>query len=522
MRYLLNSTINHYTVYAKHFCIAVALLFSVSLFSQSASHSSEDFFNVRNFGAVGDGKQLDHLAINKAIDACAKAGGGTVLIPAGRYLCGSIHLQTNINLQLNAGAVIVGATPEMNAYDAAENFPYKQYQDGGHTFFHNSLIWGENLKNVSITGRGMIDGGGLISKDKEHLGNPTGGAVTTGDKAIALKLCSNVLIRDITIFHGGHFAILVTGCDLIAMDNLTIDTNRDGIDIDCCTNTLVSNCRVNSPHDDAICPKSSYAFNKPIITENLLITNCEVSGYVEGSLLDGKRIPSKPGWSNGRIKFGTESNGGFKNCVVSNCVFRNCDGLAFEEVDGGTIENIIVSNIVMHDVNHYPIYVSLGQRNRGPKESTSTGIVKNIFISNIIATNVDSLSGIQIIGSPEHVVENISLQSIRIEYKGGGAKNQALINYPELNNGYPEPSLLGPNPAYGLYARHVKNLQLTNISFETLKQDNRPVVICDDVDGVDIDDLKATIVNGIKPFVFKNVINSSIRYSPLFQTTITK
>jgi hypothetical protein len=186
------------------------------------------------------------------------------------------------------------------------------------------------------------------------------------------------------------------------------------------------------------------------------------------------------------------------------------------------MENIIVSNIVMYDVNHYPIYVSLGQRNRGPKESTSTGIVKNIFISNIIATNVDSLSGIQIIGSPEHVVENISLQNIRIEYKGGGTKNQALINYPELNNGYPEPSLLGPNPAYGLYARHVKNLQLTNISFKTLKQDNRPVIICYDVDGLDIDDLKATIVKGIKPFVFKNVMNSSTRYSPLFQTKITK
>ena len=508
----------HFTLKTQQLFFAVTLVVSVTGFAQKKIYPTVTVFNVRDFGAIGDGKHLDHIAINQAINACDSSGGGTVMIPAGLYLCGSIHLKSNINLFIDAGAIIIGATPEINVYDTAEIFPYKQYQDGGHTFFHNSLIWGENLKNISITGRGMINGGGLISRDNEYKGNPTGGAVTTGDKAIALKLCSNVLISDVTIFHGGHFAILTTGCDLLTIDNVTIDTNRDGIDIDCCTNTLVSNCRVNSPGDDAICPKSSFALNKPVITENLIISNCEVSGYLEGTLLNGKRIPAKPGWSNGRIKFGTESNGGFKNCVVSNCTFRNCNGLALEEVDGGVMENIIVSNITMQDVNHYPIYIALGQRNRGPKATTTTGAVKNIFISNIIATGVDSLSGIQIIGAPGYYVENIQLQNIYIVYKGGGTEEQSTKAFPELEKGYPEPSLLGFNPAYGLFARHVKDLRLENVNFQTLIVDKRPVMICEDVTGLEIIDVKASAVKDVKPFHFNAVSKVTVRYSPLFET----
>ncbi len=499
-----------------------SLLPAIFLFCFSASYGqriapSSGGFNVRDFGAYGDGTHLDHGAINKAIAACAQAGGGTVLVPAGIYLCGSIHLKSNINLLLDAGAVIMGAPSGMNAYDTAESFPYTQYQDGGHTFFHNSLIWGENLTNVSVTGRGRIDGGGLTSKDKEHLGDPTGGAIETGDKAIALKLCRNVLIRDVTIFHGGHFAILATGCDLLTLDNLTIDTNRDGIDIDCCTNTVVSNCRVNAPHDDAICPKSSYALNKPVITENLVITNCEVSGYEEGTLLDGTRIPAKAGWSNGRIKFGTESNGGFRNCVVSDCIFRNCNGFALEEVDGGIMENIIVTNITMQDITHYPIYVTLGKRNRGPKETTGTGIVKNIFISNIIATGADSMSGIQITGAAGYYAENIQLQHIHITYKGGGTKAAGQKDFPELESGYPEPFLLGVNPAYGLFARHVKDLKLSDIDFRTEKPDYRPVIICRDVAGLEITDVHAVAAKDVPPYLFDGVSKLTVRYAPLFE-----
>ena len=307
-------------------------------------------FNVRDFGAVGDGKTLDSPAINKAIEAAAEAGGGTVLLPAGTYLSGSIHLKSNIHLLIGAGATIL-APQDRKAYDAAEPFEGHAYQDGGHTYFHNSLIWGEGLTNVSITGPGMINGGGVARNSNQ------------ANKSIALKLCRNVLLRDFTIAHGGWFAVLVTGCDNMTVDNVTMDTNRDGIDIDCCRNVMVSNCRINSPGDDGICPKSTFALRRNVITENLTIVNCMVSGFREGSLLDGTM---KPAHGNGRIKFGTESNGGFRNVTVSNCVFRGCKGLAIEEVDGGILENITVNNISMMDVASYPIYITTGKCNRGP------------------------------------------------------------------------------------------------------------------------------------------------------------
>ena len=196
-----------------------------------------------------------------------------------------------------------------------------------------------------------------------------------GNKAIALKLCRNVLIRDITIFHGGHFAILVTGCDNLTVDNVTMDTDRDGIDIDCCRNTMVSNCRINSPNDDGLCPKSTYALGELRPTENLTIVNCQVSGFEEGTLLDGTMKPSPNG--NGRIKFGTESSGGFRNCTVANCTFRSCRGLALEEVDGGIMENITINNLTMMDVPDYAIYITTGKRNRTPGVTTTSRDAKH-------------------------------------------------------------------------------------------------------------------------------------------------
>ncbi len=203
--------------------------------------------------------------------------------------------------------------------------------------------------------------------DAEHQNLP---ARRLGNKAIALKLCKHVLIRDVTIYHGGHFAVLVTGCDNLTVDNVMMDTNRDGIDIDCCRNTTVSNCRVNSPGDDAICPKSTYALGETRLTENLTIVNCQVSGFEEGTLLDGTMKTGKGG--NGRIKFGTESSGGFRNCTVSNCTFRSCFGLALEEVDGGIMEDITINNLTMVDAVNYAIYITTGKRNRTPNVTTNS------------------------------------------------------------------------------------------------------------------------------------------------------
>jgi polygalacturonase len=513
-------------------------------------------YSVRSYGAAGNGRKLDSPAINKAIKACAAKGGGTVLFPAGTYLSGSIHLMSNVHLQIDAGATILGAPREIvvergfdkagiisrgapqkpMAYDAEEDFKGPAFQDGGHTYFHNSLIWGENLTNVFITGHGMINGGGLVRNDGiedrmdgfRNFGRTnrlvSGPGTNTwpqhlGNKSIALKLCRNVLIRDITIFHGGHFAILVTGCDDMTVDNVTIDTDRDGIDIDCCRNTMVSNCRINSPNDDGLCPKSTYALGELRPTENLTIVNCQLSGFAEGTLLDGTMKPSKN--HNGRIKFGTESSGGFRNCTVANCTFRSCRGLALEEVDGGIMDNITINNLTMMDVPDYAIYITTGKRNRTP-DLTTTSRAKNILISNVIADGVGKMSGIQIMGMPGVPVEGVRLQNIRLTSNGGGTKKDAAIMPKELGNGYPEPRKLGTLPAYGLYARHVRGLEIANVNLDFKQEDLRPALVCTDVDGLEIDNVKARLAAGVSAAKFENVKNLDIQNSPVLEQKINQ
>lgn len=440
--------------------------------------------NVRDYGAKGDGLSLDHEAINKAIAAAATAGGGQVVVPTGTYLCGSIRLDSNIDLHLMAGAKILAAPAELKAYDESEVFGAPEYQDGGHTYFHNSLIWADGKQNVSITGQGMIDGEGLTKRDTEQAGNVQGGSIGTGDKAIALKRCKNILIRDITIFRGGHFAIIVTGCERGTIDNVTIDTNRDGIDIDCCKYLTVSNTKVNTPTDDAIVLKSSYALKQPVLCEHILVTNCLVTGYKLGTFLDGTYVPEKVNWVCGRIKLGTESNGGYRNITISNCTCMWSSGLAFEEVDQGRMENITVSNISMSHVHHYPIYITTGCRNRGPKERTDVSSARDIYINNVVADDCDSLAGIIVTGMAGEPIRNVSLSNIRIQYRGGGQKVDEP--YREQGTHYPEPRWAGPTPAYGLYARHVDGLTLRNVRFELMRPDERPEMLLEDVVNEDI------------------------------------
>ena len=479
------------------------VLLTLSCLSTIADNLND--FNIRSFGAVGDGKNLDSPAINTAIESAFANGGGKIIVPAGIYLCGSIHLKSNIELHLLPGAIIKAAPASMKVYDESESFGgFPEYQDGGHTYFHNSLIWAEGQDNISITGRGMIDGEGLTKKDTENAGNVQGGSIGTGDKAIALKLCTNVLIRDITIFRGGHFAIIITGCEKGTIDNVTIDTNRDGIDIDCCKYLTVTNTKVNTPNDDGIVLKSSYALKKPVPCENILINNCIVTGYKLGTFLDGTYIPEKVNWVCGRIKLGTESNGGYRNIAISNCTIMYSSGLAFEEVDQGRMENIAVSNITMNHVHHYPIYITTGCRNRGPKEVTSPSYGGDIMISNVIADDADSLAGIIVTGMKEEPLRNIRLHNIQIRYRGGGTSDLSKKEYREQGTNYPEPRWAGPTPAYGLYARHVDGLTVRGLYLETIRPDYRHVVILDDVKNADIQDLTAPVQKGAEKIVIKN------------------
>lgn len=456
-----------------------------------------DVYNVRTYGATGDGKRLDSKAIDRAIDAAANAGGGMVYLPAGNYLSGSIHLKSNISLYLEQGATIIATDKDPgSAYDQEEKTVNNIYQDSGHSHFHNALLWGENLHDVSIMGPGKIWGKGLI-KDYKKDGKEA-------NKALVLYNCRNVIIRDITFFHGGWFAILATGVDNLTIDNVKIDTNRDGMDIDCCRNVRISNCTVNSPYDDGICLKSTYALGFARATENVTITNCQVSGYDEGSLLDGTfKREDKEAYRTGRIKFGTESNGGFKNIAISNCIFDFCQGLALETEDGGLLQDVTISNITMRDITTSPLFLRLGARMRGP-EGTPVGELRRVSISNIRVYNSNPRYGSIITGIPGHNIQDLELSNIRIYYEGGGTAIQAGKQVPENEKDYPDPSMFGTMPSYGFYIRHVNGLKMKDIAVSFLSDDARPAFILDDVKDTDMHNVKGQVIKGVDEIKYIN------------------
>jgi len=460
-------------------------------------------YDVRAFGAKGDGVALDTGAINRAIDAAAAAGGGTVCLTAGSYLSTSVHLKSNVTLDLEPGATLVAAAPNAKeGYDAPEENPAAgEYQDFGHAHWHNSLIWGENLHDIGIVGSGRILGAGLV---KDMSKDPA-----AGNKAIALKLCRNVTLRDFTIQHGGWFGILATGVDNLTISNLKIDTNRDGMDIDCCRNVHVSDCSVNSPQDDGICLKSSFGLGFARATENVTITGCQVSGYDEGTFLDGTYGRHNRS-ATGRIKFGTEANGGFKNIVVSNCVFDYCRGLALEEVDGGNLENVAISNITMRDIVNAPIFLRLAGRLRAPA-GTAMGSLRRISISHVIVYDADPKGSVIITGVPGSPVEDVAMSDIQLWFKGGGTAEEATLDPKEDVTGYPEPGRLGTMPAYGFFIRHARGIRLHDIQLRTLASDLRPAFVLADVQGVRITGLDAQHEASIPLFSLKGVTDLDLR-----------
>ncbi|MDR0901552.1 MAG: right-handed parallel beta-helix repeat-containing protein [Opitutaceae bacterium] len=484
-------------------------------------------YNVRDFGATGDGKTIDSGAINRAIEAAASAGGGIVRLPAGAYMSYSVRLISHNTLLLDPGAITIAAEPPPAAvgrdlesgraapagydpYEPNEWGDIHQYQDFGHSHWRNSLIWGENLENIAITGQGLIRGDGLNRGRASRPG--------TANKSIALKLCRNVILRDLSMLMTGHFSVLATGVDNLTIDNLKIDTNRDGLDIDSCRHVRISNCTVNTLNDDAIVLKTSLAlgFLRPV--ENVTITNCQVSGYDPGSLLDGTftratlRAPDRDG-PTGRVKLGTESNGDFRNITISNCVFDRSRGIAIESVDGAVIEDIAISNITMRDVSNAAIFLLLGNRARGPA-GTPVGAIRRVSIDNLVASSADARFPVIINGLPGHPVEDVRLNGIRIAKSGGLTLDEIrrqpahLVNsfflrsqgrdttgpaasaprpdihaVPERPAAYPEPSMFGLLPAGALYARHAKNLSLRDFTVTSATPDERVPIVLQNVSG---------------------------------------
>ena len=480
----------------------------------SAPEPKPASFNVRAFGAEGDGKSLDTMAVNKAIRAAAAAGGGTVHFPAGSYPCRSIHLMSNVDLYLDQGSTVIAADPsapgEIDCYDPAEPTNWPDYQDYGHCHWHNSLFWGEEIHDIAILGPGLIWGKGL---SKGYGPGPVAENPGVGNKAIALKNCHNVILRDFAILHGGHFGILATGVDNLTIDNLRIDTNRDGMDVDCCRNVRISNCYVNSPWDDGICLKSCFGLGWAKPTEFVTITSCYVSGcFVEGTLLDGtyKRFDAKERIPHtGRIKFGTESNGGFRNITISNCVFEGCQGLALESVDGALLEDVTITNISMRDIISAPIFLRLGARMRGPAD-TPVGTLKRILISNLVCSNCVPGLGSIITGIPGHAIEDVTISHVQIYHQGGGTKEEAALEPKEMEKAYPEPGQFGHMPSHGFYVRHAQGVRFDDVEIVAAKPDLRPAFVLDDVRDADFFRIRVPREPDTPVFALHNVENLAV------------
>ncbi len=466
---------------------ASLLLGCVSGFA--AAQVPDGFLNVRKFGATGDGAAKDTAAVQKAIDACSAGGGGTVYLAPGTYLCGSLHLKTGVCLWLDAGATIKGS-PDHRDYDPYEKLDFKNEADRETTFFHHSLIWGEDVQRIGIAGSGTID------SNRQHRHGP---------KAVALKRCRFVDIKDIRILNAPNYAISLLGTDDVQIRGVTIlNAYADGIDPDACRNVRISDCHIESV-DDAIVPKASFSLGQRRSCENITVTNCYLSTVCNA------------------FKLGTESGGDFKRIAVSNCVMTGLrggyrpasGGIALESVDGSNIDGVVVSNITMVNVRA-PIFIRLGNRGRDMKTPVP-GTLRNVAISNIVATEA-SLS-CTITGIPDHPVEGVSISDTRIVFKGSGPYRPSNQPVPENIKEYPDPDMFDALPTYGLYCRHVSGLSLSNIHLSAgpnfwrlvAENDNKTnwqtpggapspsapgrlghAIVCDDVCGLDIDALRAT------------------------------
>jgi polygalacturonase len=497
---------------------AAGLLHSPPLFGAPVTDVLQDF-NVRRYGAKGDGITIDSPAINAAIEAAAAIGGGIVRLPAGTYASYSIRLKSNIVLMLEPGCTLLAApVPEegttTGGYDAAEPNAFEQYQDFGHSHWHNSLIWGEGLHDVAIMGTGLIYGKGLsVGRKKEP---PLAELPGVGNKAIALKNCHNVTLRDFSILQGGHFGILATGVDNLTIDNLKLDTMRDGIDVDCCHNVRIVNCSVNSPWDDGICPKSSFALGYARTTENLTISNCFVTGnYKLGAMLDGSYThfaPGEHGSPTGRIKLGTESAGGFKNVTISNCVFDQCAGFALESVDGAIVEDVTFSGITMRECAGGVLLLRLGRRMRAPA-GTPVGTMRRIILSDIVSSNCKSKLASTISGVPGHLIEDVKLSNLYLHHDGAGRAEAAAILPPEKEDAYPSSGMFGALPAHGFFVRHARNLEFSNIEIACEVPDMRPAFWLHDVDGADFFRIKTPRAGSPRVFDLRAVSNFTVAAS---------
>ncbi len=496
--------------------LVLFFLYFVLLFSSKADSANN--FYITDFGAVGDGSTLNTRAIQAAIDSCARSGGGRVWFPAGTFLSGTLYLKDNVTLYLDIGATLLASVNiedyPLNVCDAPS------YSD---SYVARALIWGENLANVGIIGRGKIDGQGAKFRDKKPTPEEWKELVsffkdTTRYRPqaryinrpyiIRLISCRNILVEGITMINSPMWMQQYLNCDLLTIKNITVNNhgahNNDMMDIDGCRNVIISGCHGDTD-DDGITIKST----GPWPTENVVISNCLISSFCNA------------------IKMGTESSGGFRNITISNCVIRpstapdkiygraeGLAGIALEIVDGGTLDGVAIYNISIVGTTA-PIFIRLGDRGRTYKPNMPAppvGVLRNVVISNIVATGAGD-AGCSITGVPGHAVENVTLSNIKIHFVGGGARELSEAIVPENEKKYPESTMFGVLPAYAFFSRHVNGLTFRDVTLSYEQPEQRPVLIVDDVQNLKIDNLSAqTATEAPAQMVVRNVHHALVSH----------
>lgn len=415
-------------------------------------------YDVRDYGAKGDGSANDTPAVNKAITAANSAGGGTVRFPAGTYKSkNTIHMKSDVTLQVDTGATIQGSSA--GTYDAPETNPYDQYQDYGHSHFHDAMIYGDRLTNIGFVGGGVIDGlGNLIT------GNPKSGQA---DKILSLTRCDGLRIGDgLTLRRGGHFAALVNGCTNVTSDHLTIDTasDRDGWNIISTTNVTVTDASIKA-NDDALVFKSDYALGAKLPNGHVRVSNSYLSAKCCNALM-----------------FGSETCGDFSDYRFQKIRIEGADksGLGMVSMDGAKISDVHYRDITMTGV-HSPIMEKIGTRKRCGN-SPGVGSISDVTYDNITATGNSPSFSPTLWGETGHRISGITFTNVDITVPGGNGTMSTGVpaNDPKDYN----PKAIGTRPAYGWYLHNADHVQFTDSSVKFAADDGRPAVVANAASGI--------------------------------------
>ena len=450
-------------------------------------------WDVFETGAKGDGRTMDTKAIQTAIDRCHEAGGGRVYLHNGQFLSGTIYLKSHVTLFVEAGATLLGSANVDDYPITASKYPAYT----GDLVTNKAFIYAEDAENISIQGRGTIDGRG----DDFH-GPYLSPSFSGRPRIIHLRHCRDVQVRDLTLRNSGSWVQSYQSCQNMVIDGITVDSrenkdiekpryatvggrNTDGLDLVDCELVRISNCFIDSG-DDAICLKS---FSPDEGCRNITITNCTVSSNASG------------------IKIGTETSGAFEDITISNCtVFdTRVDALSIMTVDGARMERISFSNITLRRVRGAPIFIRLGSRNRSYRKNVTAkaGILRDVHISNVQGDLLSNRS-CSITGVPGFPVENIVLKDIRLRFtkndveekKSGTSGSDQEV--PELEKDYPNGNMFGRLPSSGFFIRHAKNVTLDDVTLDFTNDENRPALVTDDVQGLEISGFKVNSILSVE------------------------